>query len=539
MRFQFPDQKTQYVSLPQANKINTFIIEKDTIAAINLALASNKPLLLRGELSYPKRELGEAIAHLLNRAIFEEDIDPEQNLESLLWTYDQTARLAAANLLATMSKKTDEVHALLNMKYFIYPGPLWWAFDSAYAEAQSQATLTKGVGVSKNFPNGWRHHDGNVLLIEGIDQCARSIPLRLSRVLQRGSFSTPTQSQVVRQDNPLIIFTTDEERRLHSSFLHSCIVHTINLPSSNADFKLYLLKWGQYNFPNVSSEIKNIAAKMITKEREYYLNRAVETPSIREFIDLIIGVEKVASSHEEKLKYLQSINQIPLYSSQDSWIENTKIKNKIAPTKNTVTSTKQEVSIKSNQPAVFISYASSDNNSFVERLYNFLRTQGYNIKIDKNDIEYKELVSRYIEALGNGGAVIALVSDNYLRSNYCMWELLKVYENKNFHKRLFPVVFPNAKITDGVGRLKYTVYWQEKRKELYDAMDKVDTLSISQETVAEASRLRDFVDKVDLLASKVADMNFRPIEKLTDKSLTSLEHSLNKQLEQIGLLKNT
>ena len=44
--------------------------------------------------------------------------------------------------------------------------------------------------------------------------------------------------------------------------------------------------------------------------------------------------------------------------------------------------------------------------------------------------------------------MIVVVSDKYLRSPNCMFELVEIAENQQFHDRVFPIVLVDANIYD-------------------------------------------------------------------------------------------
>ena len=75
-----------------------------------------------------------------------------------------------------------------------------------------------------------------------------------------------------------------------------------------------------------------------------------------------------------------------------------------------------------------------------------------------------------MERIGQGNCVIVVVSDKYLRSPNCMFELVEIAENKQFHDRIFPIVLADADIYDPVKRLGYVKHWEAKRAELAAAM---------------------------------------------------------------------
>jgi hypothetical protein len=68
--------------------------------------------------------------------------------------------------------------------------------------------------------------------------------------------------------------------------------------------------------------------------------------------------------------------------------------------------------------------------------------------------------------------VIVVISAKYLRSEYCMDELFKIYQNcrmkeHDFQRRIIPIILPDAGLDGGLAaRLKPAIYWKKREQEL-------------------------------------------------------------------------
>jgi internalin A len=111
--------------------------------------------------------------------------------------------------------------------------------------------------------------------------------------------------------------------------------------------------------------------------------------------------------------------------------------------------TPEETVMPSSRPTVYISYAWGDpqetgvsREDIVNQLYETLIREGYNVKRDKMDLEYKGLISQFMADIGRGDCVVVIISDKYLKSPYCMHELLAIYQNDPRSRGLkVPAVF--------------------------------------------------------------------------------------------------
>src|SRR5512140_1350670 len=131
------------------------------------------------------------------------------------------------------------------------------------------------------------------------------------------------------------------------------------------------------------------------------------------------------------------------------------------------------------EQAVFISYAwKGESEEIVNQIDRSLQERGIKIIRDQRDLGYKASISEFMERLGRGNCVIVVISDKYLRSPNCMFELVEIADGKQFHDRIFPIVLADADIYDPVKRIGYVKYWEEKRAELAEAMKTLDPANL-------------------------------------------------------------
>jgi hypothetical protein len=130
------------------------------------------------------------------------------------------------------------------------------------------------------------------------------------------------------------------------------------------------------------------------------------------------------------------------------------------------------------KPEIFFSYAWGDGSEsgnnrekIVNDLYDSLKADGFNVIRDKNDLRYKGLISDLTSRIGRGKFIVVAISDKYLRSTYCMSELLEIYRRSNSDidemlNKIFPIVLDDAKIYTPEERVDYLSYWEDKKDEL-------------------------------------------------------------------------
>jgi internalin A len=130
---------------------------------------------------------------------------------------------------------------------------------------------------------------------------------------------------------------------------------------------------------------------------------------------------------------------------------------------------------------VFISYAWGDDSPegkerqrVVERLVDALgkHPEPITVRIDRDEMRPGDLISPFMDRLAAADRVIVVISAKYLRSEYCMYELFKIYQNcrnkaEDFQRRIIPIILPDAGLSGSTAsRLMSANEWDKHRKDL-------------------------------------------------------------------------
>lgn len=176
------------------------------------------------------------------------------------------------------------------------------------------------------------------------------------------------------------------------------------------------------------------------------------------------------------------------------------------------------------KPEIYISYGwGGKSEETVDLLYKKLIERQYNVIRDKVNLGYKGNIKDFMEQIGTGKYVIVIISDKYLKSENCMYEMLEIKKNGDYYDRVFPIVLGDAKVYDEIDRIDYLNYWDDKVSEL---KKKVETL-------------RDPVGKVRVYEkmNQYADIN-RVIDDITDmlRNMNTLTPDIHKETDFQSLI---
>jgi MoxR-like ATPase len=236
---------------------------QDLLNAINAALAARVPLLLTGEPGTGKTQVAWFVKRFFNIALFEYQVRSTSQSVDLRYDFDAVAYLRDA-YLARQNTGTEKESAAGNVTEsapdprsqakYLKPGSLWQAYE---------------------------HNGECILLIDEIDKAPRDFPNDLLQEIDQHRFAHPFhKGQFVERKGapPIILITSNAERRLPDAFLRRCIVHHINIDEILADI---IQAWGS-QFPKLDKPTLDMALQRFQDIRR--INRLSKKPGAAELL---------------------------------------------------------------------------------------------------------------------------------------------------------------------------------------------------------------------------------------------------------------
>jgi hypothetical protein len=161
------------------------------------------------------------------------------------------------------------------------------------------------------------------------------------------------------------------------------------------------------------------------------------------------------------------------------------------------------------QTKYYVSYAWADHadpnrEKDVDRLCDEAERQGVKIFRDKKALSTGGIISDFMRQIGEGDRVFIFLSDKYLRSPYCMFELFELWRNsrqnkEEFLRRVRFFTIDGTKIQKPSEWLEYAKFWKRERDELRQAIDEAG-LEFAGEEAPKRFRL------VGYFASSISDV---------------------------------
>jgi internalin A len=126
----------------------------------------------------------------------------------------------------------------------------------------------------------------------------------------------------------------------------------------------------------------------------------------------------------------------------------------------------------SEQISLYISYAWTDESkSVVNELCEAAEQRGIRIVRDETGIDLGESISQFMQRLGAGDRVCVVLSEKYLRSPNCMYELWEIWRNskmrgEEFRRRIRVYRLKDAQMMTPSLRMSRANYWVREFKKL-------------------------------------------------------------------------
>ena len=281
------------VASPDRRDGRVYVMPDEVALAVEVALATGRPLLLRGAPGSGKSSLAAFVAYERGWRYYEHVVTSRTKSEDLLWMYDHVRRLSDAQV---RDSGTDLVDAR-----YVTPGALWWAFDPVSAAGGTNGSPARADPLGGI--NAHRDPQHVVVLIDEIDKADPDMPNSLLVPLGSHQFTVSDTGEQVRRrataetgdgncstvGQHLVIITTNEERELPQAFLRRCVIASLAEPDPDRLVEIARAHFSMYD-GGFSVEDERLAIELaaeLDRSRAEARKRAMRAPSTAEFLDAL------------------------------------------------------------------------------------------------------------------------------------------------------------------------------------------------------------------------------------------------------------
>lgn len=117
---------------------------------------------------------------------------------------------------------------------------------------------------------------------------------------------------------------------------------------------------------------------------------------------------------------------------------------------------------------IFLSYCHAQSEA-ADQLEAYLKNQHIRIMRDRREMKKNDSISDFMSRISRADFAILLISDDYLRSYYCLHEALLAFQNRHM-RNIIPVIFPDADCLAPGSGSEYIRHWYDQMWKLEHAV---------------------------------------------------------------------
>ena len=228
---------------------NQSVVSEELMRAVNISMALQKPLLIKGEPGTGKTMLAEAISQALGMELIIWNIKSTTKAQDGLYVYDTVQRL----------------------------------YDSQFG-GEGVDDIGKYIKLGK-LGEAFSRDKQVILLIDEIDKADLEFPNDLLWELDKMEFYIPETKQTIKATvRPVVIITSNAEKELPDAFLRRCIFHYIEFPNAEMMEKII-----RVHFDRLDDKLLHQVLETFYEIRD--LRGLQKKPSTSEVIDWIQALQ--------------------------------------------------------------------------------------------------------------------------------------------------------------------------------------------------------------------------------------------------------
>lgn len=197
------------------------------------------------------------------------------------------------------------------------------------------------------------------------------------------------------------------------------------------------------------------------------------------------------------------------------------------------------------QTKIFISYC-WDDTVFADLIDDDFNAIGYSLTRDIRGLKFKDSIKNFMNSIGEHDFVISIISNNYLKSVNCMYEISEVMRSREYKDKMLLVILKDtdadflsspsdapeqfaANIYSFEERVNYIAYWEDKYKEYEGIINGITNDLNKIQPLQELKRIKSITDNVGEFLSDISDWNNTDLSQLKKSNYAAFldEISLN------------
>lgn len=169
---------------------------------------------------------------------------------------------------------------------------------------------------------------------------------------------------------------------------------------------------------------------------------------------------------------------------------------------------------------VFVSYSwrIPESVQIVDELETPARERSIKLLQDNKEIKLGEYINKFMQQIADAEHVVVVLSKPYFESEYCLWELLHLYQKERDGKTIYPILVDDVDLRDSSTAV---AFWKNERDKLQQEVDQ-DGAGHVPDKVIRLNLYIDLVNTADRLMTWVGGILAVQTQSCKDNDLSHL-----------------
>lgn len=203
--------------------------------------------------------------------------------------------------------------------------------------------------------------------------------------------------------------------------------------------------------------------------------------------------------------------------------------------------------VESSHPKIFISYCWEDK-LFADLIDEDFKKLGFTLTRDERDLRFKESIKSFMESIGKHDFVISIISDNYLKSVNCMYEISEVMRLREYKDKMLLIILNesdinllpdsvlkpknfSANIYEVVSHIEYIKFWEGEERNLAEKISMISEDVNKIQPLNELKRIQSIKSNISDFLADISDWNNTNLSELKASNYSAF-------IEEIQSIKN-
>lgn len=182
----------------------------------------------------------------------------------------------------------------------------------------------------------------------------------------------------------------------------------------------------------------------------------------------------------------------------------------------------------STQPKIFLSYAWA-NTDVADEIDNTFKQFGITFQRDIRDVKYADSIKGFMHLVGKADFVIMLISDAYIKSENCMYEVVEVLNTHEYEKKVLPIIVDDTQLFKRDNQKIYYQYWEEELKKSSALL--LDF--INEKTLEDKKKIHNINNNLGIFFQKLTDLKSETFENLKADNYKLILQKINVEAERV------